>query len=301
MSRHRCPETAREQVTVALRMIDVLDRQLPVIDRQLRAYARRQVGCKALMGHYGIGELTAVAILAELGDCRRFSSSRQPSATSAWTSPSISPISAARRGTSAAKAPPRCAGRCTRLPWSPAEQAHPSATTTSKPPPDSDTNARAWRSPANSSNAATTRCENSARRPSSPHEPSHRAPAPHISRCTATSSRQTAAATPAWTARKDRAAAPHFPQRESHPITIMSPARSQPGSWTKISMGARAHTNADSASRRRLSSAPRSALRAAPGDRRHRWRSITTTWPGMPRPRQQLLTMRGLDKGRLHR
>ncbi len=70
------PETAREQVTVALRMIDALDRQLPVIDRQLRAYARRQVGCKALMGHYGIGELTAVAILAELGDCRRFSSSR---------------------------------------------------------------------------------------------------------------------------------------------------------------------------------------------------------------------------------
>ena len=29
------------------------------------------------MGHYGIGPLTAVAVLAELGDCRRFSSSRQ--------------------------------------------------------------------------------------------------------------------------------------------------------------------------------------------------------------------------------
>jgi transposase len=28
------------------------------------------------MGHYAIGELTSVAILAELGDCRRFSSSR---------------------------------------------------------------------------------------------------------------------------------------------------------------------------------------------------------------------------------
>ncbi len=44
---------------------------------QLRLYARRQPGCKALMGHYGIGELTAVTILAELGDTRRFSSSRQ--------------------------------------------------------------------------------------------------------------------------------------------------------------------------------------------------------------------------------
>ena len=70
------PETAREQVTVALAMIEALDVQLAPLDRELRAYARRQPGCRALMGHYGIGEPTAVTILAELGDCRRFSSSR---------------------------------------------------------------------------------------------------------------------------------------------------------------------------------------------------------------------------------
>ena len=58
-------------------MIDALDRQLAPIDKELRAYARRQVGCRALMAHYGIGALTAVTILAELGDCTRFSSSRQ--------------------------------------------------------------------------------------------------------------------------------------------------------------------------------------------------------------------------------
>jgi len=34
-------------------------------------------GCRPLMAHYGIGALTAVTILAELGDCRRFSSSRE--------------------------------------------------------------------------------------------------------------------------------------------------------------------------------------------------------------------------------
>ena len=28
------------------------------------------------MAHYGVGTLTALAILAELGDCRRFSNSR---------------------------------------------------------------------------------------------------------------------------------------------------------------------------------------------------------------------------------
>jgi transposase len=70
------PKTAREQVTVALQMIDALQRQIAPLERELRAYARRQAGCKALMAHYGIGELTAVTILAELGDCRRFSSSR---------------------------------------------------------------------------------------------------------------------------------------------------------------------------------------------------------------------------------
>jgi transposase len=71
------PAAGREQITVALGMIDALDAQLPALDKQLRSYARCQPGCKALMRHYGIGELTAVTILAELGDCRRFSSSRQ--------------------------------------------------------------------------------------------------------------------------------------------------------------------------------------------------------------------------------
>jgi transposase len=70
------PAIAREQITVALTMIDALDAQAAPITRELRFYARRQPGCRALMGHYGIGELTAVTILAELGDARRFSSSR---------------------------------------------------------------------------------------------------------------------------------------------------------------------------------------------------------------------------------
>lgn len=70
------PAAARERVTVALAMIDALALQIAPLDKELRAYARRQAGCKALMAHYGIGELTAVTILAELGDCSRFSSSR---------------------------------------------------------------------------------------------------------------------------------------------------------------------------------------------------------------------------------
>jgi transposase len=71
------PEAARLQIDVALRMIDQLRAEIEPIERELRAFARRQPGCRALMRQYGIGELTAVTILAELGDWRRFRSSRR--------------------------------------------------------------------------------------------------------------------------------------------------------------------------------------------------------------------------------
>jgi transposase len=68
--------SARQQVGIALAMIDALDTQIAPLDKELRAYARRQPGCKALRAHYGIGPITSVTILAELGDVKRFSSSR---------------------------------------------------------------------------------------------------------------------------------------------------------------------------------------------------------------------------------
>src|SRR3954454_864872 len=71
------PATAREQITIAQSMIDAHDLQLAPLDQELREYARGQAGCRALMGHYGIGPLTSITILAELGDPRRFSSSRE--------------------------------------------------------------------------------------------------------------------------------------------------------------------------------------------------------------------------------
>jgi transposase len=66
----------RELVSVALRMLDTFDRELAPLDRELRAIARLQPGCRALVERlYGVGPISATAILAELGDCRRFSSS----------------------------------------------------------------------------------------------------------------------------------------------------------------------------------------------------------------------------------
>jgi transposase len=71
------PAAARKVVDLSLAMIDHINEELEPIEAQLRAYARSQAGCQALMEHYGVGELTSVALLSELGDTRRFSSSKK--------------------------------------------------------------------------------------------------------------------------------------------------------------------------------------------------------------------------------
>jgi transposase len=58
-------------------VIDTLDAKLAPFDKELRAMARTQPGCRTLIKEiYEIGELTAITILAELGDTRRFPNSR---------------------------------------------------------------------------------------------------------------------------------------------------------------------------------------------------------------------------------
>src|SRR5215213_3667234 len=71
------PAAARKVVDLSLAMIEHINEELEPIEAELRAYALWQAGCRALMEHYGIGELTSVAMLAELGDTRRFSSSKK--------------------------------------------------------------------------------------------------------------------------------------------------------------------------------------------------------------------------------
>jgi transposase len=160
------PDTARQQITVSLQVIDALELQITPLDRQLRCYARRQTGCKALIAaHYGIGELCAITILSELGDVGRFDNSRDAVRyggmgitvyqSDRHRSPGISPARARRR----------CAGRCTRPRRPPAAPARPTATTTCRRPSDSAATVPAWRSHASCSNAATTRSANSATTP----------------------------------------------------------------------------------------------------------------------------------------
>lgn len=69
---------ARERIAVGYHMIEATDGQALPLKADLTSFGRRQPACKALVqAHYGIGGLIAVAVWAELGDCRRFSRSAQ--------------------------------------------------------------------------------------------------------------------------------------------------------------------------------------------------------------------------------
>jgi transposase len=69
------PPAARAMVEVALRSVDRINDELAPLRLELTRLAGVQPGCRALQDHYGVGPLTSFAIWAELGDCRRFSSS----------------------------------------------------------------------------------------------------------------------------------------------------------------------------------------------------------------------------------
>jgi transposase len=73
----RLPEDATERIEIAPAMIDAIDAQIAPLERELRQLARRQTGCRALMRLYGMGELTSLVTLCELGDVRRLSASRK--------------------------------------------------------------------------------------------------------------------------------------------------------------------------------------------------------------------------------
>ena len=71
------PSAGRQVIDVGLRMLEVFDDEIEVLDNQLERFARRQVGCQLLQRQWGMGPISSTAILAELGDTRRFTSSRQ--------------------------------------------------------------------------------------------------------------------------------------------------------------------------------------------------------------------------------
>jgi hypothetical protein len=122
------------------------------------------------MGLYGIGHLTAVTILAELGDARRFSSSR--GAVRYCVLDITIRQSDRRRGPGhlSRQGPPALRWALYEAPQTARRQGLPTATTTSRRPRGWAATAPASRSRASCSSAATTPCATSATRHCSPPE-----------------------------------------------------------------------------------------------------------------------------------
>lgn len=70
------PAAARQVIRVGLSQIDAVRAEQAPIDRWLGRYAKQQPGCRALLGYYGVGAVTAPTLLAEIGDPRRFANGR---------------------------------------------------------------------------------------------------------------------------------------------------------------------------------------------------------------------------------
>ncbi len=210
------------------------------------------------MGHYGIGELTAVTILAELGDCRRFSSSRQAvryagmDITVHQSDERRAPGHLSRQGPPALRwalyeaAQARQAPELTRPRLLPGGRASGSAAT-----------APAWRSRASCSKRSYHTLSRARRGGATARMSSSCAPSPSSSRCTAASSRHVLPPRPRGRPRKTERPQ-RFPQRD-HPINhhVAGPEPTA-GSWTEIRLGARARKPAPSTARtlRRSTAAP---------------------------------------------
>lgn len=70
-------EAGRRYVTEAIGIVDDLTGRIEVLRDDLKSIGRRQPGCVALQTLWGIGPLLGTIIWAEMGDTRRFSSSKQ--------------------------------------------------------------------------------------------------------------------------------------------------------------------------------------------------------------------------------
>jgi len=129
------PPAGLQRIEIALAIIDEIERQLGPLERELARLARRQVGCQALMRHYGVGPVTATTVLCELGDVPACQPRARRCAAAAWTSACTARTVAHGPAGSPAKAHPPCAGRSTKPPNAPASPPAPTTPTTSRSKP----------------------------------------------------------------------------------------------------------------------------------------------------------------------
>lgn len=157
----------RQLIEVALRVIDALGAEADPLRAALAAFSRRQAGCRALVEElYGVGELTAAIIWAEMGDTRRFSSSDQAVRHTGLDITVYESDGNAPQGVSLGKDPRRCGGHCSKRPSPHHAPAPPTTITTFRSKSVSAASEPTCRSLANWRAGSTTFCDDSATPPS---------------------------------------------------------------------------------------------------------------------------------------
>ena len=233
------PATAREQITIALAMIDAHDAHLAPLDQ-------RAARLRAPPARLPCADAPLRDRAADVDHDPRRARRRAPLLVLARGRPLLRPghhrppirRPPRRPATSPAKAHRRCAGRSSKPRNARVGPAHPTTPTTPRRPRASAATARAWPSRASCSSAATTPCANSARRPCARMTTGPRAQPSltpmHRGRL------------PACSCRHPRVDGLHRPSgrtaSRNTPSPIMSPIRSHPGSRTEIRLGVRART-----------------------------------------------------------
>ena len=148
----------RQVIETGLIMLDGFDARPGPLSAQLVALAKARAGCRGLQHElYGVGWLTAAAIVAELGDCRRFRSGDQAVRASGLdVTVYESNAQAPRVATWPARDRRCCAGRCSRPPSALLGRARRTTPTTSQSGTASTTTGPACRWPASSAGGPAT-------------------------------------------------------------------------------------------------------------------------------------------------
>jgi transposase len=108
------PATSREIITDCLAVIDALAVLIDRLGGELHARAKADPRVKALRTLPGVGEFTALVMVAEIGDITRFGSARKLASWAGLTPTVRGSDLTVRHGTSPSRAQSGCGGRSTR-------------------------------------------------------------------------------------------------------------------------------------------------------------------------------------------
>jgi transposase len=153
------PAASREVIEDCLAMIDALQVPIDRLDVEVREHARADPQVRVLTGLPGVGELTALVIVAEIGDIARFGSARKLAAWAGLTPTVRGSDLTVRHGhiskQGSTRLFERCAGSCAR-PRRPRNAHRSSPPPTRRSPDAAARRSPPPRSPASCSPAPTT-------------------------------------------------------------------------------------------------------------------------------------------------